>query len=159
MNRRTDARTHRDDRARRLYCASVRLCVCLLLLSCTDPRARPVTPTIQLQLSPGLQVVSPGTLSHSVYAYDADGLGLVRVSIGTADSALSADSTRLPPEAFETTLTYAWSVPAGIPEGTTVRLIALVTDLTGFEAADTALFQVQPSAASRRSKRGRIRPS
>jgi hypothetical protein len=115
------------------------------LAGCEDPRVRPVTPTIQLRFAPGQQVVSPGVLPHEVYVVDQDGIGQVRVRIGSADSTLSADSTRLPPDAFESTLSYRWDIPAGIAAGTAVRVIASVTDLTGFSAADTVDFQVEPT--------------
>lgn len=132
----------------RAFRPPVRLSLLFLVLSCTDPRARPVTPTIQIQISPTQTVVSPGTLPHTVWALDADGLGLIRVSIGSPDSALSADSVRLPEDAFSSTQSYAWEIPAGMAPGTPVRLVAHVEDLTGLEAADTVVLQIEATPLS-----------
>lgn len=120
------------------------------MAACTDPRARPVRPQIVIQYSPSLQVTSPGSLAHTVYVYDADGLDALDVSIASGDGTLSRDTTIVPFDLFQMNVSLSWPIPAGIPVGTPIRVIALVRDLAGFQAADTVDFAVQDSTLARR---------
>lgn len=131
----------------------MRLCVCALgalcalcaLWSCTDPRARPIPPDVQIFLGSGGGVTSPGTLVHSVSVYDADGLDSIVVSVVSADSVLVADSSRVPFDALATE-NYAWTVPAGIAPGTVIRILARAWDFADFQGADTLEILVQDSS-------------
>lgn len=116
--------------------------VALLLLACTDPRARPVPPDVQIHAATPLTTDSPGVFAHTVTAYDADGLDSIVVSIVSADSTLVADSSRVPFEIELATESYAWSVPAGVPHGTVIRILARAWDFADFVGADTLLVVV-----------------
>ncbi len=115
------------------------LCV---LLSCVDPRARPVPPKVVIQLPASLSVHSPGTLPHTVYAFDPDGLERIRVIVQASDSLIRIDSTRAPADFSETTENYIWSIPSGLQAGTSIRIIAIATDFIGLVSADTTVVVV-----------------
>ena len=115
----------------------------LLLAACTDPRARPVAPIVQISLSPSFKLKSPGTLFASLYMFSSDGLKSVDLSIRSADSTLKGDSTVFLTGDAEITRPLDWTVPKGIPIGTAVTLIARVQAFTAFVAADTILLSVQ----------------
>ncbi|MFI5207786.1 MAG: hypothetical protein ACHQX4_07180 [Gemmatimonadales bacterium] len=115
----------------------------LLLACCTDPRARPVAPIVQLSFAPGFRLKSPGSVVASLYLFDEDGLDSLDVSVRSADSALVGDSITLFGGDQELTLPVSWQVPSGIPIGTAVTLIARARDFKGFITADTAHLSVQ----------------
>jgi hypothetical protein len=122
----------------------------MLLAACSDPRARPLPPVVELRFQDAVTPRSPGNLSHSVYASDADGLDFITVRIRSADSTLDADSLRVPFDLYEATETFEWTLPAGMPPGTIIRLVATATDFVGFEAADSVEFTIQTAASQRR---------
>ena len=125
--------------------------VCLLLsLSCTDPRARPAPPRVELSFSPTLVVNSPGSIAGSLYVYDADGINAITVQIRSSDSAFVFSGPVNLRDFFEVTEPLAYNVPGGLAIGTQIRLVANVTDFTGFAASDTAFFAVQDTVSSRR---------
>ena len=117
----------------------------LLLVACTDPRARPVAPIVQLSFAPSFRLESPGSIVASLYLYDEDGLDSLDVSVRSANSTLVGDSITLFGGDQELTLPVSWQVPSGIPIGTAVTLVARARDFKGFVAADTAHLSVQDS--------------
>lgn len=123
---------------------------CLLLISCTDPRARPAPPQVELSFSPDLVVKSPGAIVGSLYVYDGDGINTINVSIRSSDSMMVVDSPVNPGDLFETTQSLAFIVPRGMAIGTQIQLVARVTDFVGFAAADTAFFTVQDTVSAAR---------
>ncbi len=127
----------------RLLRASVLLCVGASLLSCVDPRARPVPPRVLIQLPIGLTVRSPGTLPHVVYAFDPAGLSEIRVILQASDSLLKVDSTRAPADFTETTENYVWTLPSGMASGTQIRIKAIATDFLGLLSSDSTVVVVQ----------------
>ena len=115
----------------------------LLLVCCTDPRARPVAPIVQLSFAPSFRLKSPGSVAASLYLFDEDGLKSLDLSVRSADSSLVGDSTIFFSGDLELTRTVNWQVPARIPIGTAVTLSARVQDFKGFVTADTAHLSVQ----------------
>jgi hypothetical protein len=115
----------------------------LLLVSCTDPRARPVAPIVQFSFAPGFRLKSPGSVAASLHLFDEDGLQSLELSITSADSALAGDSTISFGGDLELIRPVSWQVPSGIPIGTAVTLIARVLYFKGFVTADTAHLSVQ----------------
>lgn len=132
----------------------------LLVAACTDPRSRPVPPTVDLSFAPGTVAHSPGDLYGALYAYDADGLATVRLYLLSSDSTLSLDSALDLPDAFELNHSIHFRVPPGVPVGTALKVIGRAEDLVRFVAADTALFFVQDtgSAAPPAPSRSRRKP-
>lgn len=122
--------------------APVPVCLCALLLACTDPRARPAPPTVQIIVSPTIHVTSPGTIPVSVYAYDAQGLDRLFVSVRSGYPGLQGDSTYLFSNLNEQTMNVLWEVPPGIPFGTQVTLTAKAKNFIGFTATDSAVVTV-----------------
>jgi len=147
---RTDAPTHGalPGRPRRLSLrswlrASVPLCVCASVLTCTDPRARVAPPTIQVLVSPNLQVKSPGAIPASVYCYDFQGFDSLHVSLRSPAAALNGDSLYLFPDTTEATTGVVWDVPSGVPAGTKITLVAKVWNVVGFAASDSVVLTSQ----------------
>lgn len=128
----------------------VRLLVVLGLAACTDPRARPAPPQVELSFSPNLVVKSPGSIVGSLYAYDADGINTVTVQISSSDSAWVFSGPVNPNDLFEVTQSLAYIVPGGLLIGTRIRLVVDVTDFIGFAASDSAFFAVQDTISSLR---------
>ena len=118
----------------------------VLALCCTDPRARPVPPDVRIHAPLGQVATSPGAFAHTVTAYDADGLDSIVVSIVSAESTLVADSSRVPFEIELATESYTWSIPAGIPRGTVIRILAQAWDFADFVGADTLEVVVDTTA-------------
>lgn len=114
----------------------------LLLVACTDPRARPVAPTVTLSFAPSFELKSPGSVAASIYLFDEDGLKSLEISVVSADSTLVGDSTILIGD-LSLVRPVNWQVPSGIPIGTAVTLIARAQDFKGFVTADTAHLSVQ----------------
>jgi hypothetical protein len=115
----------------------------LLLVSCTDPRARPVAPTVQLSFAPSFRLKSPGSVAASLYLFDEDGIKSLELSVASADSTLAGDSIISFVGELELVRPVNWHVPAGIRIGTAVTLIARAQDFTGLVTADTAHLSVQ----------------
>jgi hypothetical protein len=109
-----------------------------LAAACTDPRARPVPPTVLITLAPGTVVASPGSLLGSLYVYDANGIDSMRVLVELGNGTTLADSTFFTSnDPFQATLPLNWRVPGGVPNRTVVRVVARVRSFIGFVAADT----------------------
>jgi len=133
----------------RFFCAAVRLCGCALLLSCTDPRARPVAPQVVLSFGPTYILTSPGAIIGSLYMYDVDGLRDLELSV-SGDTLIAGDSLVFLTGGIELTRPINWTAPAGIATGTPIILVAKVTDFSGFIAVDSVQLTVQDSTASLR---------
>ena len=123
---------------------SVGASLLLLLLSCTDPRARPVAPLVSLEFGPSREITSPGLIEGLLYTYDADGIQKIVQRLRTADSVL-VDSTFLLGADAQVTLNVALAVPRGLTAGTQVRVLAMVTDWANFATADSVVFTVRDS--------------
>ena len=113
-------------------------------VACTDPRARPVGPSLQITLTPRTVVASPGTLTGSLDVSDANGLDSVGVRVELGNGSTVSDSTFFPTgsDPFSLTLPLLFQVPDGIPQRTAVRIVARARSYLGFVAADTALTAV-----------------
>jgi hypothetical protein len=110
------------------------------MLACTDPRARVPPPTIQVTVSPSLQVRSPGSIPASIYAADFQGFDSVRVALRSATAPqLNGDSLYLFPDTTAATTDVLWNVPSGVPVGTQIVLVAKVWNLVGFAATDSVI--------------------
>ena len=132
---------------------SVRLCGCALgalVLSCTDPRARPVAPVVQLAFAASFKLTSPGLIVGSLYLYDVDGLRDLELSLVSSDTLLTGDSVIFLDGSEELTRPINWKAPAGVATGTGVTLVARVADFAGFVAVDSVRLTVQDSTASLR---------
>lgn len=105
-------------------------------------------PIAELQFAPTFALTSPGRILGSIHMLDDDGLDSVKVSVRSADSVLVGDSVFFLPFSAEVTLPINWIVPAGIATGTTVTIIAGVTDFAGFFTADTVQLAVQDSTVT-----------
>jgi hypothetical protein len=121
-----------------------------LLLACTDPRARPVAPLIQIAFGPSFKLTSPGAIIGSLYLYDADGLRDLELSLVSSDTLLAGDSLIFLTGAEELTRPINWKAPAGVATGTQVILVARVSDFAGFVAVDSVKLTVQDSTAGLR---------
>jgi len=117
---------------------------------CTDPRPRPVPPTVQITLSTSVPVTSPGHIVGSIYAYDASGLDSIVVSVHSADDHFIEDSVYYPQDPFEDTHPLHWHVPPGLPARVGIQVVARAVSYIGFVAADTALTIVQDTTLQRR---------
>ncbi len=122
---------------------------CVLALSalaaaCTDPRPRPVGPTVQVMATPRTVVASPGPLTGSLDVYDANGIDSVRVTLDLGNGSTLADSVFFPSgsDPFDYAQDLLFQLPGGIPEHTAVRIVAWAKSYIGFVAADTLLTAV-----------------
>ena len=121
-----------------------------LLLACTDPRARPAPPQVELSFSPNLVVRSPGAIVGSLYAYDADGINSIVVEIRSEDSLFVFNGPITLSDLFEVTQSLGYNVPGGLAIGTRISLVVTATDFIGFTASDSAFFTVQDTVSSLR---------
>lgn len=112
---------------------------------CTDPRPRPVPPTILLTLSTTVHPTSPGDLLGSLYLYDANGIDSVRIMVDLENGRPVGDSTFFPSDPIETTRPFQWRLPGGIPAGTRIVIVVRAVSYIGFEAADTVVTAVADS--------------
>jgi hypothetical protein len=113
--------------------------------ACTDPRPRPLPPTVQLTLSTTVRPTSPGDLLGSLYLYDANGLDSVRMKVDLENGRQIGDSTFFPSDPIETTRPFQWRLPGGIPVGTRIVIVVRALSYIGFEAADTVVTAVADS--------------
>ena len=109
------------------------------MLGCTDPRSRIPPPTVQVLVLPSLKVTSPGSIEASIYAADFQGFDSLRVFLRSALPQLSGDSLYLFPDTTQATTDVVWTVPAGVPAGTKITLVAKVWNLIGFAASDSVV--------------------
>ena len=138
----TGAWGHRGT-GRLLARASVPLCLSALLLQCTDPRARPAPPSVQLYVPAGVAVHSPGTVGASVVIFDAQGVDSVHMTLKSALPDLQGDSLFLIPDTTDFTQSVLWTIPSGVPAGTRITLGAKAWDLLGFAGADSLVLTSQ----------------
>ncbi len=115
----------------------------MALAACTDPRARPVPPIVQLAFSPTHKVTSPGSVLGSLYAYDSDGLKDLAMRLRAPDGTVLRDSTVFLNAEVEQTRPVNLAVPAGVPVGTRLTLLVTVADYAGFATSDSAVFTTQ----------------
>ncbi len=115
---------------------AVRLGVCAAAFSCTDPRPRPLSPEVDVQFV-STTATSPDTVAGSLYAFDADGLRDLVLTVRSSDSGFALDSTLFIAGTTELTRGLVLSLPAGRPVGSTIRFRARVTDEAGFAASDS----------------------
>jgi hypothetical protein len=113
------------------------LLVALLAAACTDPRGRPAPPSVQLLVSPALVVRSPGTILATVAIHDATGFDSMRATLASSVPALQGDQLFLFPDTTEVTQDVRWDVPAGVPSGTRITLLAKAWNLIGFVGIDS----------------------
>ncbi len=121
------------------------LAALLALAACTDPRPRPVSPTVQIVMAPQQAIVSPGTLLGNVFISDPNGIDSMRVRVDLGNGALLGDSVYFitgTDDPFQTTLPLFWQIPGAVPNRTTVRVIARARSYIGFSSADTLVTAV-----------------
>ncbi len=125
----------------RTACALAACCVLtlgLLVTSCSDPRGRPVPPSITFAMTSGQVVASPSTLTGTLTVYDVTGIDSVRVALELGNGAHVGDSTYFATDdPFTATIPILWVVPGAVPTHTTVYLIAKARSYIGFTAWDT----------------------
>lgn len=116
----------------------------LLAAACTDPRARPVGPSVQVMVTPRTVVASPGTLTGSIDVYDASGIDSVRVRVELGNGSTVSDSSFFPSgsDPFDLTLPMLFQLPGGLPNRTQVRIVARARSYLGLADADTFLTAV-----------------
>ena len=115
----------------------------LTAAACSDPRARPVPPTVTITLAPQLAIASPGLLLGSVSVSDANGLDSIHVRVDFGNGRTLGDSlffTSADP--FQATLPLFWVIPGGIPVNTTVKVVARARSYIGYTGADSAVTAV-----------------
>ncbi len=139
----TGAQAHRGTVRALLSRASVPLCLCALLFSCTDPRARVAPPTVEVIVSPNIYVRSPGSIPASIYCYDFTGFDSLHVVLRSSVPQLNGDSLYLFPDTTESTQDVDWTVPSGVPAGTKITLVAKLWNLVGFAATDSVILTSQ----------------
>ncbi len=91
-----------------------------------------------------IRVTSPGTIPVSIYAYDAQGLDQVLVTVHAGISGLDGDTTFALGDQNELTVNLVWPVPQNVPIGTQITLGAKARNVIGFSGFDTLLVAVQP---------------
>ena len=128
---------------RSLKGSSLALGTTLLVAACTDPRARPAPPTVDVSFAPSTVVHSPGDLQGVLYAYDADGLAGVRLALLSSDSTLKLDSAVHLSDLLEVNYSMHFQIPSGLSVGTELKVIGRAQNLVGLLATDTAVFLVQ----------------
>jgi hypothetical protein len=141
----SSVQTRRRAVVRRAKGAGEVFAVALLALAaaCTDPRARPVPPTVQITMAPHLVVASPGLLLGSLYVYDANGIDSIRVKVDLGNGTALGDSTFFTSDdPFQATLPLDWRIPGGVANRTAVQVVARVRSYIGFVATDTVLTAV-----------------
>ncbi len=121
-----------------------------LAAACTDPRARPVPPVVDVLFSSSFTLTSPGRILGSVYVFDADGVGSLSLSVRSSDSSFVGDSLLGLTGDAEATRAINWTVPPGLAIGTHVTVVARALDFAGFAASDTVRLTVQDTVATLR---------
>jgi len=124
--------------------------VAVALAACTDPRARPTPPSIQVTLANGGVVASPGVLRGTLHATDEYGLDSILVSMHSADERLVTDSLYFASDAFDETRDLEWVVPAGMADGVGFQVVARVVSYIRFSSADTVFGIVRHTASNAR---------
>jgi len=120
------------------------LALAVLAAACTDPRARPSPPIVQIVMETPLVVASPGSLLGTVHVTDPNGIDSIRVRVELGNGSTLGDSVFFVSgdDLFQTALPLQWRLPGGVPNRTTVRVVARARSYLGFVAADTVLTAV-----------------
>ena len=124
-----------------------RLGVWVLVSGCTDPRARPVPPLVEVQFGATFMLTSPGQILGAVHLFDDDGLSTLELSVFSDDSSFAGDSTIFLAGNFDFTRPINWLVPTGLATGTFVTVVARALDFAGFVTSDTVKLAVQDGPA------------
>ncbi len=113
--------------------------------ACTDPRIRPVPPTITFAL-PRQVVSSPGVLVGSVTVFDGNGLDSIHIRVDLGNGTSLGDSLFFASDdPFQTTLPLLWQLPPAVPPLTSVKLLVRARNYLGLFAADSVLTAVGDS--------------
>ena len=113
------------------------------LAACTEPRPRPLPPSVRIAMQPHLVVASPGLLTGSLVLFDVNGVDSVHVRVDLGDGSTLGDSLFFASgDPFQATLPLFWQIPGGVPVNTTVKLVARARSYIGFTAADSLLTAV-----------------
>jgi hypothetical protein len=122
----------------------MRRIACLVLVAaCTDPRARPSPPVVDINVAASFELYTPGTVLGSIFAYDEDGLNFLEMSIRNSVGNFTGDSLIVLDGEASLTRPIVWQVPSGLLIGSEVTLAVRVTDFTGFATTDTLRMTVQ----------------
>ncbi len=114
--------------------------VALALAACTEPRPRPLPPSVRIAMQPHLVVASPGLLTGSLVLFDVNGVDSVHVRVDLGDGSTLGDSLFFASgDPFQDTLPILWQLPSGLPNHTSVKIVARARSYIGFSAADTLL--------------------
>jgi len=120
------------------------VCAAVLAAACSDPRPRPVPPTLRITLDTA-RVTSPGQIVGTIYTADPDGVDSLIVSLHSADDRFSDDSLFFPDNPFEEARPLRWRVPPGLASGVEIDIFARAVSYLGLGAADTATAIVRDS--------------
>ena len=113
---------------------------CAGATACTEPRARPVPPSVHIAMQSHLVVASPGLLTGSLVVFDANGVDSVHVRVDLGDGSTLGDSLFFANgDPFQDTLQILWQIPGGLPVSTSVKLVARARSYIGFTGADSVL--------------------
>ena len=140
----TDAQAHRRTGRAVLRCASVPLCLCALLASCSEPRARPVPPDIELVFDTAQVVRSPGTVTGTVNVHASGGLDFLHLRLANADSTFVLDTLEGYAGEQDLVRSLTWEVTPGLAPGTTLYFSVRARDFVGFQTADSTSFKTRP---------------
>ena len=122
----------------------MRLCGCALVVSCSEPRARPTPPIVGLVYDTSQVVRSPGVVALAVNVLASGGLDLLQLRLASADSTFVLDTLEGYVGEQDIVRDVSWQVVPGLAPGTTLHFVARARDFTGFETTDSARFQTRP---------------
>jgi hypothetical protein len=98
---------------------------------------------VTITLAPQLAIASPGLLTGSVSFSDANGLDSIHVRVDFGNGSTLGDSLFFTSDdPFQATLPLFWQIPGGLPENTTVKLVARARSYIGFTGADSVVTAV-----------------
>ena len=120
------------------------LALAAMAAACTDPRARPVPPTVQIQVAPNYVLKSPGQIVGSFYIFDTNGLSSLQMRVHASDTTVFAGDSLVPLSGDNSqTRPFYWTVPSGLPTGTKIVLYGRAMDFNSFGTSDSLVFTVQ----------------
>jgi hypothetical protein len=114
--------------------------VLLAAAACTEPRERPLPPSVRIVMEPHLVIASPGLLTGSVVVFDANGLDSIHVRVDLGAGGSLGDSLFFASgDPFLDTIPILWQLPSGLLNHTSVKVVARARSYSGFTAADSLL--------------------